>query len=121
MRNALWCSLVATPLLVAAPAHAQSFETAASASIKSGTYSEAERILTRELHQHPDRPEFLLNLAAVYVYTGRATQARTLYQRVLAQKEVAMDLVSDASAGSHEIARAGLRRIGIAPETARAD
>lgn len=121
MRIALSHILIAAPLLIALPAHAQSFETTASATIKSGTYSEAERILTRELRQQPNRPEFLLNLAAIYVYTGRSAEARTLYQRVLAQKDVVMDLPSDKSAGSHAIARAGLQRIGLAPQTARAD
>ncbi|MEI9926619.1 MAG: tetratricopeptide repeat protein [Sphingomonas sp.] len=103
--------LLAAPLLAAMPAQAQSFETTASTTIRNGTYGEAERILTRELRSQPNRPEFLLNLAAIYLHTGRADAARALYRRVLSLDEVDMDLASNTSAGSHAIALAGLRRI----------
>jgi Flp pilus assembly protein TadD len=119
MRIALSSILLAAPFLIAMPAQAQSFETTASATIQNGTYSEAERILTRELRSHPNRPELMLNLAAVYVYTGRAAEARALYQRVLAQDEVAMDLATDGSAGSHLIARTGLGRLAGTQVTSR--
>ena len=113
--------LVAAPLLLLAiPAQAQTFETAASATIKSGDYSEAESILQRQLRHRPDRPELLLNLAAVYANTDRPAEARALYRKVLSSDSVEMELRSGAVADSHAIARAGLRTLGSG-QTARVD
>ena len=122
MRIAPFHFLAAAPLLaIAAPAHAQEFETVASTTIERGDYQTAEKLLTSEVRRHSTRPEFMLNLAAVYVHTGRAVEARALYQQVLAQPEVAMDLATQGSAGSHAIARAGLRLLDAPRQTARAD
>jgi Flp pilus assembly protein TadD len=122
MRTALLHLVLAAPLaLVAMPAQAQTndrFTTNASASIATGNYDKAERALAQQLRHRPDQPELLLNLAAVYSRTGRAAEARALYQRVLAQKDISMDLVSDRAAGSHAIARTGLRRLDMAQRTA---
>ncbi|MES2442272.1 MAG: tetratricopeptide repeat protein [Pseudomonadota bacterium] len=116
------CFLLAAPLLaIAAPAHAQEFETVASTTIERGDYRTAEKLLTQEVRRHGTRPEFMLNLAAVYVHTGRAAEARALYQQVLARPDVAMELVNESAAGSHAIARAGLRRLETPTQTARAD
>lgn len=113
-------ALVAPLALLAAPAQAQSFEgdRVASAAIAKGDFAGAERTLLQELRIHPDRPELLLNLAAVYVKTGRPGEARVLYQRVLSQDDVLMDLSPDQTAGSHALAKVALRRLD--PSTATA-
>jgi len=122
MRLASFHFLAAAPLLaIALPAHAQEFETVASTSIERGDYQTAEKLLTSEVRRHSTRPEFMLNLAAVYVHTGRNAEARALYQQVLARPDVAMDLMTEGSAGSHAIARAGLRRMDARRETASAN
>ena len=40
--------------------------------ISTGSLAEAERVLTRERAMFPQRPELMLNLAAVYARTDRA-------------------------------------------------
>lgn len=101
--------LAAAPLLLAAlPAAARD---PATAEISSGDYASAEAKLDAELRVHPGRPELLLNLAAVYLRTGREAQARNLYREVLAQREVLMDLRTEKTAGSHQIAQNGLRQL----------
>ncbi|MBB5709546.1 tetratricopeptide repeat protein [Sphingomonas xinjiangensis] len=112
-------ALAVLPLIAAAlPAQAQE-NPAAPNLITQGSYEAAEARLMRELRVHPDRPELLLNLAAVYARTGRADAARSLYTRVLSQDDVLMDLTSDRTAGSHMIASAGLTRLQPVQFTAR--
>ena len=77
-------------------------------SIAAGSLSEAERTLNAERAIFPDRPELMLNLAAVYRRTGRTAEARTLYMRVLERRPIAMDLPSGAVASSHDLARRAL-------------
>ena len=120
MRIAL-VGLVVVGGFIALPAQAQETVRVASVAISAGAYSDAERTLQQGLRVHPGRPELMLNLAAVYARTGRAADARALYERVLAQDEILMDLSADRTAGSHAIARAGLRRLEPVQYTARAD
>ncbi|MEI9850851.1 MAG: tetratricopeptide repeat protein [Sphingomonas sp.] len=111
MRTVLLGLAIAAPMALSAlPAQAQG-DAAASTAIARGDFTRAERDLLAELRIHPDRPELLLNLAAVYSRTGRQAEARGLYEKVLAQSEVLMDLDADRTAGSHAIARIGLRRL----------
>ena len=111
--------LAAAPLVVAAlPAQAQD-RAVASTEISAGAYDQAEAKLQSQLRAHPDLPELLLNMAAVYAQTGRIAEARTLYARVLDQKEVLMDLSADRTLGSHAVARTGLRRIEAVQFSAR--
>lgn len=105
---------VAPLFLLAVPAHAQDTTAAASAAITNGAYAKAEKALLQELRIHPNRPELLLNLAAVYASTGRERDARAIYNRVLAQDDVLMDLPTAQTAGSHAIAQTGLRRLDSA-------
>jgi hypothetical protein len=106
------------PLAAALPAHAQD-SAVASTQIHEGEHAAAETRLLAEMRIHPNRPELLLNLATVYARTDRADAARALYQRVLAQDDVVMTLAADRTAGSHAIARTGLRRLGAVQVTAR--
>ncbi|MEG3123002.1 tetratricopeptide repeat protein [Sphingomonas sp. GB1N7] len=79
--------------------------------IATGNYARAERTLTSELKSFPQRPELMLNLAAIYVRTDRAADARALYAAVLAQPDVLMDLSADTTAWSHALAQRGLRQL----------
>jgi len=110
--------LAAAPFAAAVPAQAQD-SAVASTAIEQGAYDEAEAKLLSELRIHPKRPELLLNLAAVYAKTGRTAEARALYDRVLAQDEVLMDLASRRTVGSHAVAHTGLRKLQALQFTAR--
>lgn len=79
--------------------------------IVSGDLGGAERTLVAQRRVFPGSPELMLNLAAVYQQTGRIDQARMLYDTVLDQPEVMMDMSSNRIVGSHAIAQAGLRRL----------
>ncbi|NIJ18985.1 thioredoxin-like negative regulator of GroEL [Sphingomonas naasensis] len=110
--------LAAAPLVAALPAQAQD-SAVASTQIVQGDYSAAEAKLLSELRITPDRPELLINLAAVYAKTGRASEARSLYTKVLSSDDVLMDLSAERTAGSHAIAQRGLRRLDTVQFSAR--
>ena len=84
----------------------------AHAAIERGDYNAAERKLKQEVRVFPNRPEVLLNLAAVYARTQRADEARALYERVLSVEDVRMAQKADRVAGSHRIAEVGLAQLG---------
>jgi tetratricopeptide (TPR) repeat protein len=109
--------LAAAPLVAAIPAQAQ--DRAVATHIVQGDLSQAESKLLAELRIYPGRPELLLNLAAVYAKTGRTSEARALYARVLSKDDVLMDLAADRTAGSHAIAQRGLRRLDTVQFSAR--
>lgn len=75
-------------------------------------YGTAEKRLETERRIHPGRPELMLNMAEVYRNTGRNVEARTLYREVLARPVVDLDVPSGASVSSHDLAAAGLERLG---------
>ncbi|VXC44749.1 tetratricopeptide repeat protein [Sphingomonas sp. 8AM] len=79
--------------------------------IAAGSLGKAEQTIAAERAIFPDRPELMLNLAAVYARTGRETQARALYGDVLDREPVAMDLADGSVRTSHELARAGMARL----------
>jgi Tfp pilus assembly protein PilF len=118
MRIALIAVAAVSFAAAAMPAQAQSYDSVASTKISTGALDKAETALLKELRIHPNRPELLLNLAAVYARTGRTGDARALYQRVLSQDDVLMDLSATQTAGSHAIARTGLRRLASTQATA---
>ncbi len=113
MRIALIVLAAAPFALTALPAQAQSRngDPVASAAIFDGNFSQAEQQLSARLRLDPDQPELLLNLAAVYAQTGRTSQARALYIRVLQQRDVEMDLSADRVSTSHVVANKGLQYI----------
>lgn len=120
MRIALVTLGFAAPLMLAPlPAQAQDGDQVASTAIARGAWADAEKVLIKELRIHPGRPELLINLAAVYAKTGRDAEARALYAQVLGQREVLMDLTPEQTAGSHAIARTGLRRLETVQLSAR--
>ena len=79
--------------------------------IAAGNFTAAERTLLEERRTNPNSPELMLNLAAVYAKTGRAADARALYDAVLQEKAIAMDMPSGAILSSHTVARTGLRHL----------
>lgn len=102
-------AMLALPLTAAAQDRGDRY---AHAAIERGDYVAAERQLKREARVSPNRPEVLLNLAAVYAKTQRDDEARELYQRVLASDDVRMAQKADRVAGSHRIAQVGLAQLG---------
>ncbi len=110
MRKVLASIVLAAPLALAPAVQAQTVEQPnAHLAIAAGDYDLAERQLVAEQRVFPTRPEVMLNLAAVYAKTGRVSDARALYHRVLALKPVAMDVADGQVAASHLVARRGLR------------
>ncbi|RYG79345.1 MAG: tetratricopeptide repeat protein, partial [Alphaproteobacteria bacterium] len=74
MRKILASIVLAAPLALAPAVQAQSdAQPAAHLAIATGDYDGAERALLAERKIYRERPELLLNLAAVYARTGRAT------------------------------------------------
>ncbi|MDP1026750.1 tetratricopeptide repeat protein [Sphingomonas sp. KR1UV-12] len=76
--------------------------------IATGDLRAAEATLNAERRIFPDRPELMLNLAAVYGRTGRVEAARALYTAVLERPDVSMLMPSGEAASSHALATRGL-------------
>lgn len=102
-------AVLALGLAAATPAFAA--ERTGFQAIAAGNFPMAERQINAALRAAPDRPELMLNLAAVYLQTGRSTDARRLYAAVLDQPAVAMDMPSGAVVSSHDVATRGLQRV----------
>ncbi len=79
--------------------------------IAAGSLTQAERTIEAERTIFPERPELMLNLAAIYARTGRDAQARALYGDVLGADPVAMDLADGSVQSSHTLAQKGLARL----------
>ena len=109
-----------TGLGISAPASAQAgaVRTAHSAYTQ-GDFARAEHVLKAEQRVFPNRPEVLVNLAAVYARTGRMQQAAALYRQILDGKDIALDVSADRTASSHAIARSGLQRVSGLQTAAR--
>ncbi|TXC70693.1 tetratricopeptide repeat protein [Sphingomonas ginsenosidivorax] len=84
--------------------------------IAAGNMPAAEQRIVAERRIFPDRPELMLNLAAVYRQTGRDAQAKALYAAVLDKPAVALDTPSGAVVSSHALAERALAR--FAPQIA---
>lgn len=121
MRNVVTLHLVAALAAVsAAPAMAQERQDPyAQALIAQGDYDTAERHLMAEARIYPNKPEVLLNLAAVMARTNRPDRAAQLYARVLAGKDMEMRLADDRVVMAHQIATTGMARLRT-PVTATA-
>lgn len=112
MRVVLASIVLAAPLALTPAAQAQvRADPYAKVAIESGDYATAEHKLLAERRIFPERPEVLLNLAAVYAKTGRYAEARVVYDRVLTLDPVAMDVADGEVAPSHLVAHRGLRLI----------
>lgn len=80
--------------------------------IAAGDYATAEQALTTERRIFPRRPELMINLAAVYARTGRASEAASLYRAALTAQDVEMAMPDGAVASSRAVAQRGLDRLG---------
>ncbi len=119
MRVVLASIVLAAPLALTPAAQAQvRADPYAKVAIESGDYATAEHKLLAERRIFPERPEVLLNLAAVYAKTGRYAEARVVYDRVLTLDPVAMDVADGEVAPSHLVAHRGLRLIDNAARQA---
>lgn len=76
--------------------------------ITAGRLTEAEAMLAKQIARHPGAPELSLNLAAIYVRTGRAALAEPLYRDVLRRPAMLMDMPRGGIASSHDVANRGL-------------
>ena len=120
MRAAIASIVLATSPVLTPVAQAERVEGPyAHVTIQRGDYAVAERKLLAEARVFPDRPEILLNLAAIYTRTGRHSEARELYNHVLALQPVAMDVADGQIAPSHVIATRGIRQIEAQAMAAR--
>ena len=79
--------------------------------IMRGDYAAAERVLVTQRKLFPNDADIALNLAAVYMHQGRTSEARALYNAVLARPDDLMDMNANSSVWSHQAAKAGLDKI----------
>jgi Flp pilus assembly protein TadD len=82
--------------------------------IAAGDLATAEATIARERAIFPQRPELMLNLAAIYARTGRVAEARALYADVLQRDGVDLELGDGSAVSSHLIAKRGLARLDTA-------
>ncbi|WP_022687681.1 tetratricopeptide repeat protein [Sphingomonas phyllosphaerae] len=115
MRNKLMIPALAIATMVAVPAFAK--DRVGYQAIAAGSMVDAERTLQAERAIFPERPELMLNLAAVYARTGRDAQARALYGEVLGSEPVAMDMADGSVQSSHALAQKGLSRLATTMAT----
>ncbi len=94
------------PMLMTAPLHAR--DRTGYQAIVTGDLVAAERRLMAERRVFPNRPELMLNLAAVYARTGRTAEANALYAQVLARPASMLDMSSGRVASSHAVATKAL-------------
>ena len=93
-------------MTIAAPLHAK--DRTGYRAIAAGDFAAAERTLVAERRIFPNRPELMLNLAAVYSRTGRVAEASALYAQVLARPATMLDLPSGHEVSSHSLATTAL-------------
>lgn len=79
--------------------------------IRAGDFGTAETILKTEMSGRWTTPETLLNMAHVYRHTGRADSARALYERVLGEDNVLMNVGGTRPLWSYDVARANLNQL----------
>ena len=112
------CIFAATALFSATAAVADDGNGAVQ--IMKGDYVSAERIILAQEKMFPGDPDLLLNLASVYRYTGRMSEARALYRAVLARPDEMMDVSNAAEPQTaHTLASAALGRMDATQLTAR--
>lgn len=93
----------------ASVASAEAFNGAAQ--IARGDYAKAERDIVAQRRLYPDSVDLQINLATVYVRTGRTAEARRMYQAVAVQPDEELNLNGRPSAWSHELAAQALREL----------
>lgn len=89
------------------------------AEITRGDYAAAERAIQAQQRLFPRDVDLMLNLAIVYRRTGRVSDARALYLKVLAGPDEPLDMIGDRPRSAHTIAGAALRQMTGQQLTAR--
>ena len=74
---------------------------------KQGRYAEAEPYFQRELQTAPNSPYALLALGGIYEVSGRFSQARVMYQRILALR------TTESNAGQFDFNNRGSVDAGV--------
>lgn len=110
-------TLAALTIVTLATAPATAKDQVGYQAIAAGSLAKAEQTIDAERAIFPDRPELMLNLAAVYARTGREAQARALYGDVLDRESVALDMADGSVRTSHDLARTGMMRLTTAMAT----
>ncbi|MDO9489634.1 MAG: hypothetical protein Q7J32_14765 [Sphingomonadaceae bacterium] len=77
--------------------------------IMDSDWKRAEQMLAASSAAETD-PARLLNLAHVYRKTGRELAAKKLYEAVLAERDMTLELASGEAASAHELAQRALAR-----------
>lgn len=111
MKKGLIVASAAVLAMAAGTAQAGERDIHAAAAIRSGDFAKAELILTAEQAGRWTTPETMLNLAHVYRHTNRADAARVMYERVLTDSNVLMNVGAERPVWSHDVARAALSQI----------
>lgn len=101
---------VASALLASASAAAATPTDYGHDLIKARQLAAAERELEARRAQEPDEPSLLINIAYIYAKTGRAADAASAYERVLALPDVLLALGNGKPRWSHALANRGLGR-----------
>lgn len=102
-------TILACGAALAGPALAQ--ERTGYQAIAAGDYPAAVKQIEAERRIFPERPELMLNLAALYGRAGRASEARALYSAVMQRPRVAMDMPDGTVLSSHDVAARGMAKL----------
>lgn len=105
----IFCALIVTGMVGASVGTAVANERNGYQAIARGDYAAAEHMIVAERRMFPHDPDLTLNLAAIYLHSGRTAEARSLYRDVLARPNEQLDLPKQSAAWSHEIATRALR------------
>ena len=79
--------------------------------IAQGDYRGAERDIVAQRALYPDQVDLMINLATVYLRTGRVVEARRMYAAVTALPDEEVMLNGRPMAWSHALATDALRQL----------
>ena len=115
MRAMILLGMVSIGAALAVPVSAQPREieypkgSLAYEALVAADYQRAEKQLREDKRVHRNDPARLLNYGLVLAKTGRAAEARKVFEQTLAEDEIELILADGQTLGSHEVARRGLR------------
>lgn len=79
--------------------------------IVAADYQTAEAQLSARLARTPGLQQAMLNLAYVYMATGKTAEASALYTRVLKRPNIQLETAREAPVWSHDLAQRGLNTL----------
>lgn len=71
-----------------------------------------EAALVRQVWHNPDDQAAMVNLARLYLKTGRTAKAHNLYRQLLGMEDVALERTAGSPVSSHWLAGEALKRTG---------